>query len=356
MKKRIALVLSGGGLRGQFEVGAIKTLKEFGLEFDYIGGISFGALAGAYESMGKSGEFANLMGRIPSEGVSFAYTSDFLDLSTAEFRPKVESIMDRLIPKLDIWQKIRLLSKAGRKDIAEKIIANIKGVKGLADNTPMYKILLSAIKRSDFKIPIEFGAVSLTTGEYLTLSPDDFETDEELAKFILASSNMPLVWPPIPSVKTRKGEFTNLVDGGLRNISPVGAASDYIDNSPVDNDDWLMIVVNCGTGYLRPLASTDMNILSIANRSLNDIALSEIMQNDIDGLLRINNIVKQSSEALKSPSGRLYKKYDVMLIQPDEDSLGATLDASPELMQKRHLLGVEKTLNAMEWAKKENLI
>lgn len=46
-KKKIGLVLSGGGARGIAHIGVIKALEELGVKFDSISGTSFGAIVGA---------------------------------------------------------------------------------------------------------------------------------------------------------------------------------------------------------------------------------------------------------------------------------------------------------------------
>lgn len=46
-KKKIGLVLSGGGVRGIAHIGVLKALEELGVKFDSISGTSFGAIVGA---------------------------------------------------------------------------------------------------------------------------------------------------------------------------------------------------------------------------------------------------------------------------------------------------------------------
>ena len=53
MKKKIALVLSGGGARGLAHIGAIETLESHGYEITSIAGCSMGALIGGMYSAGK---------------------------------------------------------------------------------------------------------------------------------------------------------------------------------------------------------------------------------------------------------------------------------------------------------------
>lgn len=53
MKKKIALVLSGGGARGLAHIGAIETLESHGYEITSISGCSMGALIGGMYAAGK---------------------------------------------------------------------------------------------------------------------------------------------------------------------------------------------------------------------------------------------------------------------------------------------------------------
>jgi NTE family protein len=53
---KIGLVLSGGGAKCLAQVGAIQVIEEAGIEFDYIGGTSMGAIIGAMYSLGFTGK------------------------------------------------------------------------------------------------------------------------------------------------------------------------------------------------------------------------------------------------------------------------------------------------------------
>lgn len=46
--KKVALVLSGGGARGAYQIGVWKALKDLGVDIDIVTGISVGALNGAF--------------------------------------------------------------------------------------------------------------------------------------------------------------------------------------------------------------------------------------------------------------------------------------------------------------------
>lgn len=53
---KVGLVLSGGGAKGFAHVGVLKEIDKAGLQIDYIGGTSMGAIIGALYAVGYSGE------------------------------------------------------------------------------------------------------------------------------------------------------------------------------------------------------------------------------------------------------------------------------------------------------------
>src|SRR6056297_1000664 len=53
-KQKVGLVLSGGGAKGLAHIGALKVIEEAGVEIDYIGGTSMGAIVGALYAAGYS--------------------------------------------------------------------------------------------------------------------------------------------------------------------------------------------------------------------------------------------------------------------------------------------------------------
>lgn len=53
-KVKVGVVLSGGGAKGMAHIGALKVIEEAGVEVDYIGGTSMGAIVGALYAAGYS--------------------------------------------------------------------------------------------------------------------------------------------------------------------------------------------------------------------------------------------------------------------------------------------------------------
>ena len=148
---------------------------------------------------------------------------------------------------------------------------------------------------------------------------------------MLASTAIPLVWDPV-DVSPR---YSLMVDGGVRNISPLG---DVLDDDPDE-----VVIINCAPSE-PPVRSTPFkNALDIGIHTL-DIMLNEIMETDIREFLRINTNVQEAALAgvgLHSRKGKVYKAYDYKLIEPDEP-LGDTLDFSKETIQMRMDAGWEK--------------
>ena len=55
-RKKVGLVLSGGGAKGFAHVGALKVLEKAGIPIDYIAGTSMGAVVGGLYAVGHSAE------------------------------------------------------------------------------------------------------------------------------------------------------------------------------------------------------------------------------------------------------------------------------------------------------------
>ena len=53
-RRKVGLVLSGGGAKGVAHIGVIKVLEEAGIPIDYIAGTSMGAIIGGLYSIGWS--------------------------------------------------------------------------------------------------------------------------------------------------------------------------------------------------------------------------------------------------------------------------------------------------------------
>ncbi|HRH65149.1 MAG TPA: patatin-like phospholipase family protein [Bacteroidia bacterium] len=160
-RKKIGLVLSGGGARGIGHLGILKALEECGIRPSLISGTSAGALMGAMYAAGHS----------PFDILQFTKSTKLFSLSNLEFGE-----------------------------------AGIFNMKSLED------ALLKYIPENTFeslKIPLYVAATDIVKGETVYFSSG------RLSDTLLASACIPFVYKPIL--------YSNLLllDGGILNNCPV---------------------------------------------------------------------------------------------------------------------------------------
>jgi NTE family protein len=285
--KKIALILSGGGAKGAFQVGAEKYARAVkGYHWDIIAGVSVGAMNGAMLSMHRYARLMEIWDHISDDQV---YTGGFNLISLV---------------------KLAL------------------GSRSFYSNAPLQKLMAREFEAGKIIDDLHVGAVSLHTGEYVQFTRESLE----LAKAILASASIPVVWPPVDVSVER----TAMVDGGVRNITPVG---DVLDLEPDE-----IVIINCGPEQPPLAPGADANVVSIGLRAL-DLMQNEIFINDMKTFLRINALVKEAEEQgcfLHHPkTGRLLKYYPCQVIEPDAE-LGDTLDFSQKSIQAALRAGVRR--------------
>ncbi|THH36446.1 patatin-like phospholipase family protein [Neolewinella litorea] len=358
--KKIALVLSGGGFKGAFQVGALQYLRENWdriaphrppLSFDIVAGVSVGSLNGLMVALDKFDDLVQLWDDVAERGVSEIYTSDFIDTSTDPNDPNPE-----LKFRLD-WNTLRdrfprttrnLLLRAifNRQSLLRTFTAEFQQFKSIADNTPLQRKLNRLAKRGEIRDTVfKCGFVSLRDGKYYSLDQNDFKSDLDFANGVLASTAMPIIWSPVNGVATNRGIPESLVDGGIRDVSPLGDVIDEIvkDDSP---EDYTIVIINCSSGKVTEENFLDKNIVQIALRALVDIAITEIFNNDIREFMDKNYILEQFKRKLPGEDlydydydtggrGNKLKFFNALVIQPESNILGDTLTASRPLIEYR---------------------
>ncbi len=287
MTKKTALILSGGGAKGAFQCGAEKFAREVkGYQWDIIAGVSVGALNAAMLAMAKYERLFQVWNTITQDQV---YTGGF---------------------------NLKSLFKI------------FFGAKSFYSNDPLRRLLQTELEPEKIKADLRFGAVSLVSGEYVRFDAGT----PNLAEAVLSSTVMPLVWSPVDVTSNYRG----MVDGGVRNITPIG---DVLDSDPE-----LLVIINCSPETVTVYPKPPGNILEIGMRTL-DILMNEIFQNDMREFLRINYLVMEAAihgVTLHSPSsGRPLKYFDCKIIEPLEP-LGDTLDFSQESIQRMLHVGYQR--------------
>ncbi len=377
-KVKYALVLSGGGFNGAFQLGALNYINDnwkeitglsSKMKFDLIAGVSIGAIDGAMVAMNQLGTLNELwLDKIAKNGVSEIYTSDFIDTDhkgdELKLKLDIEGIGKRFLPnfkmKFGLLDKLgMLLSKKKRKKVIAKMLKNLSGeikksfpkFNAIADNSPLKEKLFRYLDRSKI-VDTKFmcGFVSLDNGMYQSVLHSDFGMNEDFVNGVLSSACIPIIWKPIKAVQYWEGDNMkfgkNLIDGGVNNVSPLGDVVKQINSDPEDCE-YKIIIINCHSGVQIPKDFSNANIGQIAARSLYDIAFTEIFNNDIKHFMKINDLVKQAKEwddniVLFDSGTKAIKEFDTVVIQPDpEMDLGNGLVANQKLVNLRLIHGKE---------------
>lgn len=154
---KVGLALGSGGAKGAALIGALKALKEEGVNFDFVAGTSIGSIVGALYA---------------------------LDYDTDE--------MIRIWETYDLTNRINLLKMTFKKDSLENTLEEIFGDKTFQDTL----------------IPFRAIATDVNTGEEVVMCTG------KLSKALAASAAIPPVFKPVH----RNGR--KLVDGAFVNAVP----------------------------------------------------------------------------------------------------------------------------------------
>lgn len=283
---KTALVLSGGGAKGAFQVGAEKYLREEkGYRWDIIAGVSVGALNGAMLAMEK-----------------------YERLET-------------------IWRTISNKKVYKGRFGAFSIFKLFFGARSIYSNDPLARLIEREVEPERIVKDLRIGAVSLRTGNYTVFSG----RDPDIRKAILASTVVPVVWPP----QYVSRDYRMMVDGSLRRFSPIG---DVLDADPEE-----VVVVNCWPRHPPSLKEQPKHLLDIALRGL-EISSASVIHSDIHEFTDINRNVLEAAEkgvTLHNAKGKPYKYFKCLIIEPGEH-LGSILDFSREAVDWSRLMGWER--------------
>lgn len=364
--KKNALVLSGGGFKGAFELGALKYIREnwksiTGLDsdmhFEIVAGVSVGALNGAMVAMNKFPELEKLWDNVKLDS-TIIYTSDIIQCdNNGKLQIKsgfLNTLKGKFFPSWS-WLTIGWNAIFGKEKERLEFEKNFKKFRSVADNTPLFNQLqgLADVKAIQNNGTVFMcGFVNLDDGAYYkVISTDiagnsDSEKNQNLAKAICASASMPIAWSPIEVPVNQNGQMVickNAVDGGVRNVSPLGDIIDLINED--QNNEYRIFIINCNSGeVLHETPDEVSNIASIAFRSMDDIAVTEIFNGDISEFININSLVKQADGyvSLLNAKGEKLKSFDYYLINPETQRIGDTLDSTPAMIDDRIKHGYEK--------------
>lgn len=197
-RKKVGVVLSGGGAKGVAHIGALKVIEEAGIPIDYIVGTSMGSIIGGLYSIGYT----------PEQLDSMVQKQDWTFVLTDRIKRSQQTVSEReksstYVLSLPLTRK-PLKEQASGGMIKGQNLANL-----FADLTLGYHDSI------DFnKLPIPFACVS----ENVVDGKEIVFHDGVLATAMRASMAIPGVFTPV------RLDSMVLVDGGMRNNYPVDVA------------------------------------------------------------------------------------------------------------------------------------
>lgn len=249
---KLALVMSGGGVKGAFQVGVLSELTCKRKDWGYISGVSVGALNAA------------MLGQAAPNGMFMQYTalqSFWFDLITG----------NRSVWKH--WFPFRRLSGLWKSSFY--------------NSAPLQKLIDRYVFPDELRNggrEIRFGAVAYGSGEYREATQDT----PNIAKWIAASAAFPPMLVP-PEI-----EGDVWMDGGVRCITPLQGAIEW----GADEID----VILASPRKTQPAATKKLSAIDVALRAI-ELQGDELFVRDIKACSQYNALV----EAGAAPGRRVVK-------------------------------------------------
>ena len=196
-RKKVGLVLSGGGAKGMAHIGAIKIIEEAGIPIDYVVGTSMGSIIGGLYSIGYT----------PEQMDSMVRKQDWAFLLSDQILRKDMNMQER---EADEKYVISVpFNKSAIQDLTGGLI------KGQNISNLFSELTLGYHDSLDFnKLPIPFACVS----ENIVKGEEYVFHNGVLSTAMRASMAIPGVFTPV------RLDSMVLVDGGVVNNYPVNVA------------------------------------------------------------------------------------------------------------------------------------
>ncbi|WP_396636492.1 patatin-like phospholipase family protein [Maribacter sp. R77961] len=190
---KVGLVLSGGGAKGLAHIGALKVIEEAGVQIDYIGGTSMGAIIGALYASGYSASELDSLFRNTD---FYGLIQDNLPRNAKTFYEKEDSERYALTLPFDNFKVAVPPAYSGGQNIYNELIRLLYHVKDINDF-------------SQLPIPFVCVATDIETGKEVILNSG------YLPEVIMASGTLPSLFEPSTI------DDKVLIDGGVVNNYPI---------------------------------------------------------------------------------------------------------------------------------------
>jgi NTE family protein len=223
----VGLVLSGGGAKGAYQVGALRYLAEVGFEPQMIAGTSIGALNGAVLSSHPPfnlavGRLSELWDRLSEERIVRANSSAVFKSVTrlaGAFSPKLNAVRRWLVEFMTGQGLLEGSDALFDPEPIERLIRGAVDRNGLETGVELWVAVFPALEISGFDYAWLLDFVRAASGTQAQwLRAQDFANNPDvLYSLLLASAAIPLAFPK------REVNGCLYVDGGLADNAPLGA-------------------------------------------------------------------------------------------------------------------------------------
>ena len=226
------LVLSGGGAKGAYEVGVIKTLARLGFKVDAVSGASIGALNGAVVAASPNLQTAADVLEVVWTGLD---SESVLKLNKSNFRYTALGALNQILRKALGLNPVSFAAFLASSRIARRIFTEEDArFMAILDSSPLEKIIEEALDFDSLLGPEgkEFYAsvypsrggrflgtvrdlvrYGVSAGESLFLRINDYDRETAI-KIILASAAIPIALKAVKIDDENGGEVV-LRDGGM---------------------------------------------------------------------------------------------------------------------------------------------
>ncbi len=381
MSSTTAIVMSGGGAKGAFQVGVLKRMYEVGIRPQIVCGTSVGALNGA--KLAENSE--TVITELEALWLSIRGNDDVLALS-----PPVQNLLqavgrlagqevngladiDKLRAVLErslLWrgvvlvalgllpgplgaaaQIIQLLGLRRRVvDVVDGVGAALKGTSLFVTDPLRAKMVqhLDVSKVRGSGVALRVTAVDFQNGDLLLMD----QNHPDLLEAVLASAVQPVFMEPRHPVAPPPGQLPHQVyDGGVREISPLQAAVDLgadqvymilagsLTVPPIGPLQGIFPIVSRTIElFTNEIARNDLHIQQEVNRLA---ALAQTLQAEMPPTLLPDSPASLALQSLQTQPLMGRRPVDLTVFEPAVDPFDGSLDFDPVKIRQSMAHGYE---------------
>ncbi len=195
-KKKLGLVLEGGGVKGAYQIGALMAIRELMVEFDGVAGTSIGAINGAIYLEGGYARLFDVWDEIETNTVFDLTNEELEELRGLDLKPAIFKV------------------------VLEKKLKTFKMLETSYEKSQLFfeRIVKEADIRASGK---DYGIVTYNISDMQPVEKMMSEIEEgKLVDYIVASATFPIFPPKVIDGK-------KFIDGGVYDNMPINLLSGH---------------------------------------------------------------------------------------------------------------------------------